>query len=135
MVVSRERAKRASRNFHILCRKHTFIFNSLLVNHIFVNTTVLVFLTLIALFMTSYTDQKTRNLRTYLNNCKRAERNNCERAEKFLPFPVLTLLVNHIFVGAIPRRAPPPPPPGYASGAHATEIICSRAKRAAKTEN
>ena len=34
-----ERAKRASRNFHILRRKHTFIFNSLLVNHIFVNTT------------------------------------------------------------------------------------------------
>ena len=51
---------------------------------------------------------------------------------KFSPFPVLILLVNHIFVGAIP---PEPPPPGYASGAHATEIICSRAKRAAKTEN
>ena len=42
--------------------------------HIFVNTTVLVFLlTDIALFMTSYTDQKTRNMRTYLNDCERAE--------------------------------------------------------------
>ena len=27
----------------------------------------------IALFMTSYTDQKTRNLRTSLNDCERAE--------------------------------------------------------------
>ena len=35
-------------------------------------------------------------------------------------------------LGQFPRA---PPPPGYASGAHATEIICSRAKRAAKTEN
>ena len=42
----RERAKRASRNFHILRRKHYVIFNSLLVNHIFFNTTVLVFLIL-----------------------------------------------------------------------------------------
>ena len=73
--------------------------------------------------MTSYTDQKTRNLRIYSNDCERAER----ASRKFSPFPVLSLLVNSIFVGAIPPV--PPPPPGYASGAHATEIICSRAKR------
>ena len=107
MVVSASEPK-----FSHFVSKTSFIFNSLLVNHIFVNTTVLVFLTLIALFMTSYTDQKNRNLRTYLNNCKRAER----ASRKFSPFPVLTLLVNHIFVGAIP-----PEPPGYASGAHETE--------------
>ena len=52
--------------------------------------------------MTSYTEQKTRNLRTYLNECERASR-------KFSPFPVLSLLVNHIFVGAIPPVPPPPP--------------------------
>ena len=79
--------------------------------------------------MTSYTDQKTRNLRTYSNDCERAERSS----RTLSPIPVLSLLVNSIFVGAIPPV--PPPPPGYASEAHATEIICSRAKRAAKMEN
>ena len=63
----------------------------------------------IALFMTSYTNQKTRNLRTYLNDCERVER----ASRKFSPFPVLSLLVN----SNSPRA------PGYASGAHATEII------------
>ena len=56
--------------------------------------------------MTSYTDQKTRNLKTYLNNCERAER----ASRKFSPFPVLSLLENHIFVRAIPPEPPPPPP-------------------------
>ena len=52
--------------------------------------------------MTSYTDQETINLRTSLNDCERAER----ASQQFSPFPVLSLLVNHIFVGAIP--CPPP---------------------------
>ena len=96
-----ERSERAE--IFTFCVENIRLFSIVcLVNHIFVNTIVLVFLTQIALFMTSYTDQKTRNLRTYLNNCKRAER----ASRKFSPFPVLTLLVNHIFVGAIPPEPP-----------------------------
>ena len=99
-----ERAERASQIFFAFLRlKHTFIFNSLLVNHI-CRCCPCVHNTDIALFMTSYTDQETRNLRTSLNDCERASR-------KFSPFPVLSFLVNHIFVGAIPY--PPPPPSGY----------------------
>ena len=38
--------------------------------------------------------------------------------ENVSPFPVLSLLENHIFVGAIPPK-PPSPAPAYASGADA----------------
>ena len=48
--------------------------------------------------MTSYTNQKTRNLRIYLHDCERVER----ASRKFSPFPRLCLLVNIILVGAIP---------------------------------
>ena len=70
MVVSAsERSERAE--IFTFASKHTFIFNSLLVNHIYYCPCVLN--TDIALFMTSYTDQKTRNFKTYLNDCERAE--------------------------------------------------------------
>ena len=92
--------------------------------------------------MTSYTDQKTKNLKTHLNNCERAEIFRVFRF-KYVgkshicwgdsPWAPLATLVGLMQVGAIPP-SPPPPTLGYASGAHATEIICSRAKRAAKTE-
>ena len=112
-----ERAERASRFFSHFCvlNIRTFIFNSLLVNHIFVDTycPCVRNTDILALFMTSYTDQETRNLRTSLNDCERAE----QASRTFSPFPVLSLLVNHIFVGAIP--CPPPPPIWlYVSGAH-----------------
>ena len=62
--------------------------------------------------MMSYTDQKT------IENLKLIEMIASEReraSRNFSPFPVLNMLVNHIFVGAIP-----PEPPGYPSGAHAS---------------
>ena len=68
----------------------------------------------IALFVTSYTDQKTRNLKTYLNDCERAERASDPKIFVFSRFKFVGK--SHICWGNSPRA--PPPPPGYASGAH-----------------
>ena len=95
------RASRFSPAF--LRLKLTFIFNSLLVNHTCICRyyCLCVRNTDIALFMTSYTDQESRNLRTSLNDCE----------------PKISAFSRLKFVGKITYmymsgqfRAPPPPP-------------------------
>ena len=117
MVVSASEPK----NFTFKRRKHTILFNSLLVKLIFVDTTCPCVRNThvthdMAFLMTNFTNQQNEKLKKFYK-LLRASR-------KFSPFPVLSFLVNHIFVGAIapPCPCPPPPPPrasGYASGAHA----------------
>ena len=86
--------------------KHTFIFNSLLVNHTCICRyyCLCVRNTDIALFMTSYTDQESRNLRTSLNDCE----------PKISAFSRLKFVGKSHTCICRGNSVPPPPPPNLA---------------------
>ena len=75
MVVSASERSERAEIFAFLRRKHTILFNSLLVKHIFVDTISPCVRNThdMAFYNNEFTDQKTRNFKHCINDCERAD--------------------------------------------------------------
>ena len=100
MVVSASEWSERAEIFKFVRRKHTILFNSLLVKLIFVDTRPCVRNTHDMTFlMTNFTDQKTRNFKnSIIKDCEQASRIFFAFLRLKHTFIFNSLLVNHIFV-------------------------------------